>query len=149
MEKIKLHLKVMFDKSPISYSKMYEFFGPVAIKFGKKYKDNCEYRLTQKFDSNHTPLDSFYLSNRSLEKTTYMEVILEDISKFNFEFVRSEMNHGIYKNNNSVTVVKYYGKPRQLVNSPYMIDINFGDYICFANGLLMIVPKDKFNELFN
>ena len=74
----------MFDKSPISYSKMYEFFGPVAIKFGKKYKDNCEYRLTQKFDIDHTPLDSFYLSNRSLEKTTYMEVILENISKFNF-----------------------------------------------------------------
>lgn len=139
----------MFDKSPISYAKMYEYFGPIAIRFGKKYKDNSEYRLTQKFDIDHTPLDSFYLSSRSLEKTTYMEVSLEDISKCNFEFARSEMNHGIYKNNNTVTVVKYYGKSRQLVNSPYMIDLNYGDYICFSNGLLMVVPKDKFNNLFN
>ncbi len=149
MEKIKLYTKIMFDASPISYGKMYEFFGPAAIKFGKKYKDNSEYRLTQKFDIDHNPLDSFYLSNRSLEKTTYMEVGLEDISKFNFEFVRSEMNHGIYANNNPATVLKYLGRSRQLVNSPYMIDLNFGDYICFSNGLLMVVPKDKFNKLFN
>ena len=148
MEKIKLFNKIMLDSSPISYAKMYEFYGPMAVRFGKKYNDDCEYRITQKFDIDHKPLDSFYLSNRSLEKTSYMEVSVEDISRFNFNFVRSEMNHGIYKNNNPATVVKYLGKKKQVVNSPYMIDVNFGDYIVFSNGLLMVVPKNKFNLLF-
>lgn len=148
MEKIKLFNKITFDSSPISYAKMYEFYGPMAIKFGKKYKDNSEYRITQKFDINHKPLDSFYLSSRSLEKTTYMDIDIESLAKFNLNFVRSEMNHGIYTNNNSVTVIRYYGKAKQLVNSPYMLDMNFGDYIVFSNGLMMIVPKNKFNLLF-
>jgi hypothetical protein len=36
------------------------------------------------------------------------------------------------------------GKSKIIVNSPYMIKINFGDFIAISNDLLMIIPrKDK------
>lgn len=127
---------------------MYDLFGSFALYFGKKFNDYSEYRLTQMFDIQNNPSNTLYLSSRSLNKTTYKNISLEDLSSFNFEFVRSEMNHGIYKNKNKVIVLKYFGRAKQLVNTPYMIEVNFGDYIVFSNGLLMIVPKNKFKSLF-
>lgn len=149
MKKLKLFKKIMFESHPISYTKAFEYFMPLIKLFGRNYNDLCDYRLTQKFDFDNNPTNIFFISNRSLEKTTYTVLSIDEVSKLNFNFLRSEMNHGIYKSNNKAKAIKYFGKSKQLVNSPYMIELNFGDYIVISNELMMVVPKKKFKLLFN
>lgn len=148
MKKIKLINKIIFSTDPVSYSKMAELYQPLCNLFGKKLLDNSEYRLTQIFDPENNSYNLFYFSNRSLEKTTYKQITFKEFANFDFSFIRSEMNHGIYKNNKKVKAIKYFGKSKLVVNSPYMIEINSGDYIVFSNDLMMVVPKNKFKLLF-
>ena len=150
MEKIKTLFRVYCSKELISYSKMCEYFVPFIEKKGKMYQDLCEYKLTQIFDGMGQATEEFYYSNRSLEdKTTYITTnVKEFTSSYNLDFLRREGNHGIFKKNTPSAVVRYYGVNKVVVNSPYMIPLNFGDYVCIANGLLMVIPKEKFETLF-
>lgn len=129
---------------------MCEHFVPLIEKKGKMYQDLCEYKLTQIFDEMGQATEEFYYSNRSLEdKTTYKTTnVKEFTSSYNLSFLRREGNHGIFSKNTPSVIVRYYGINKVVVNSPYMIPLKFGDYVCIANGLLMIIPKEKFETLF-
>ena len=98
IEKIKLWFKIYFGKSPISYGKFFEHFGPIIKKIGFAKSDFCEYRMTQVFDQNNQPTEEFYYSNKSLEMTTYKPTTMKEFtSMFNLVFQCRENNNGIFK----------------------------------------------------
>jgi hypothetical protein len=149
MDKYKLWLKIYFGNLPIAYGKFYEHFAPLIKKFGIAKKDYCEYRLTQMFDQNNQPTEDFYYSNKSLEFTTYKQTTMKEFtSLYNLEFVCRENNNGIFKKHTKTKILRYLGKSKIIVNSPYMIKINFGDFIAISNDLLMIIPRKDKKKLF-
>lgn len=150
MQKIKTFYKLFFTSDLISYQKLYEIMIKLINRFGKEHNDNSEYRLTQIFDTENKPTESFYYSNYSLGPfTTYKTVSLEDFTNnFGLEFVRAENKHGIFTKNTKTKILKFYGKSKTIVNSPYMIELNKGDYLALSNDLILIVPKDQYLSLF-
>lgn len=149
-EKIKQFFKIFFDNNPISYIKLHEFFSPVIEKNGKQYNDLCLYRMTQCFDDENKPSEFFYYSNHSLgENTTYQSTTAIEFTKnYNLLFNRRENNHGLFNKNSKTKLIRYWGKSRKVVNSPYILNLNFGDYLALSNNLLMFIPKNKKKELF-
>jgi hypothetical protein len=54
----------------------------------------------------------------------------------------------VRKKKTKTKVFRFFGKKKLIVNSPYMIEINFGDYIAMSNGLIMVIPKKLYKNLF-
>jgi hypothetical protein len=148
LKNVELLKRILFSKEPLSYKVVYEFFCKLAAKSLKTYQDLSEYRVTQIFDESGSPKSEFYLSSRSIQFTTFRVFTIEEMQAFNLSFMRSEYNHGIYSTSNKAKVVRYWGRKKQIVNTPYLIDVKFGDYLVFTNGLMLIVPKEKFKSLY-
>lgn len=149
-ENVELWLKIYFGNSPISYGKFFDFYNKTIEKFGFSKTDLCEYRLTQVYDENNQPTEEFYYSNKSLGPgTTYIPCTMKEFtSSFNLEFSGREKNNGIFNKKTKTKVFRFFGKKKLIVNSPYMIEINFGDYIAISNGLIMVIPKKLYKNLF-
>lgn len=150
MQKIKTFYKLFFTSDLISYQKLYYIMFKWINSFGKKLNDNSEYRMTQIFDTENKPTEFFYYSNYSLGPlTTYKSVSLEDFTNnFGLHFVRAENKHGIFTKNTKTKIIKFYGKSKKIVNSPYIIELNRGDYLALSNDLILIVPKNQYSNLF-
>jgi len=150
MEKFKLWLKIYFSKSPISYGKFFEHFNPIIKKIGISKEDLCEYRLTQVFDENNQPTEDFYYSNKSLgPNTTYKSTNLKEFTdNYNLEYLTRERNNGIFNKKTKTKIFPFFGVSKLIVNTPYMIKINFGDFIAISNDLLMVIPKSMKKNLF-
>ena len=149
-DKFNLWWKIYFSSSPISYGKFFEYFEKKVKVFGLPKKDLCEYRMTQVYDENNQPTEVFYYSNKSLgANTTYKQVTMKEFtSYFNLEFMTREKNNGIFKKKTRTKAIRFWGKTKLIVNTPYMIEIFPGDYIAISNDLLMVIPKKKFKKLF-
>jgi hypothetical protein len=72
----------------------------------------------------------------------------EFTSLYNLEFMSRENNNGIFKKTTKTKILRYLGRSKMIVNSPYMIKICFGDYIAISNDLLMIIPRKDKKKLF-
>jgi len=149
-DNVKLWWKIYFGNEPISYGKFFEFFNNTIKAFGIPKVDLCEYRLTQVYDHLNQPTEEFYYSNKSLGPgTTYIPCTMKQFtSSFNLEFFGREKNNGIFKKKTKTKVFKFLGKKKLIVNSPYMIEINFGDYLAVSNGLIMVIPRKLYKKLF-
>lgn len=143
--------KIYFDNTIISYDKFYELVSHYVIEFGKSYNDKSLYRLTQCFDAENNPSEYFYYSNYSLGKNTSFKSVraLEFTKSFGLVFLKRENNHGIFNKTTKTKVWKYWGKSRQVVNGPYILKINFGDYLSLSNDLLLIIPKQNMKQYFS
>ena len=104
----------------------------------------------KEYRQNNQPTEEFYYSNKSLGPgTTYIPCTMKEFtSSFNLEFSGREKNNGIFKKKTKTKVFRFFGKKKLIVNSPYMIEINFGDYIAISNGLIMVIPKKLYKNLF-
>ncbi len=149
-DNIKLWWKIYFGSTPIAYGKFFDFFNKTIEKFGLAKNDLCEYRLTQVYDELNQPTEQFYYSNKSLGPgTTYIPCTMKEFtSSFNLEFAGREKNNGLFKKKTKTKLIQFWGKKKLIVNSPYMIEIKFGDYIAVSNGLIMVVPRKLYKNLF-
>lgn len=149
-DNIKLWWKIYFGSTPIAYGKFFDFFNKAIEKFGLAKNDLCEYRLTQVYDELNQPTEQFYYSNKSLGPgTTYIPCTMKEFtSSFNLEFVSREKNNGLFKKKTKTKLIQFWGKKKLIVNSPYMIEIKFGDYIAVSNGLIMVIPRKLYKNLF-
>jgi hypothetical protein len=149
-DKMMLGLKIYFGTLPISYAKFFEHFSPIVKILGTPKRDYCQYRLTQVFDELNEPTEEFYYSNKSLgANTTYKPTNLKEFTKlYKLKFIERENNNGIFNKQTRTKVILYLGRKKAIVNSPYMIEIKFGDYIAVSNNLLMVIPRKMQRKLF-
>jgi hypothetical protein len=150
-EKFILWWKIYFGSMPISYGKFKEHFAPFIQTIGIPKKDLCEYRLTQVYDeSTHEPTDEFYYSNKSLgSNTTYKPTTMKEFTNsYNLEFLCRDRNTGLFNKKTKTKTLIYLGKKKMIVNSPYMVEVKFGDVIAISNDLLMVIPRKIYKKLF-